>query len=217
MSRKVAAYISSKVDEACSHIINKKNNIKLFNKILKRVWKNNDSRVFFIPKEYSCYSNIKVKFTNNNSSSFDGRVITISISKIINSKSTEELKTAFIIVKSIIYHEVEHFLHSGSRVGPGKDKLASFSKYLSNKGEIRAHARMFSVLYGEIFSGQKFDINKLISIGRDMKIPSILYYFEVFSMNKFIKRYPFVKGVKKKISVLTAQFTKEYENHKGIL
>ena len=58
MSRKVAAYISSKVDEACSHIINKKNNIKLFNKILKRVWKNNDSRVFFIPKEYSCYSNI---------------------------------------------------------------------------------------------------------------------------------------------------------------
>lgn len=213
----MAAYISSKIDEVFDSMTDKKDTGKLFTSVMKKIWTNRDKKYFFIPKEYTCYSDIKIKFTKEDQSSFNGKIVTISVDSLMRARTKEDIRIAVIIIKSIVYHEVEHFLHTGARLGSGKDKLGSFSKYLTNKGEIRAFARMFSVLYCEIFPGCEFDINNLLSIGRDMGISSIIYYFEVFDMKKFIKRYPFVKGVKKTILRLTIEFIKEYRTYRGIL
>jgi len=217
MIRMVAAYISSKIDEVYLKIKDKSNHGKIFGSVMKSTWTHRDKRHFFIPKEYTCFSGIKVKFTTENQSSFNGKIITISINSIVKAKTKEDLKIAFIIVKSIVYHEVEHLIHVGSRVHNGNDKLGSFARYLSNKGEIRAHASMFSVLYCEIFPMYKLDIDKLISIGRDTGVSSIVYYFEVFGISKFIKKYPFVKGIRNDILRLTTEFIKEYQKYKGVL
>jgi hypothetical protein len=62
-------------------------------------------------------------------------------------------------LKAAVHHEAEHIFHPGTSYQPG-----NIIAYMSNQGEIRAHAREMAKIYAQYFPNENFDIKKAQSL-----------------------------------------------------
>jgi hypothetical protein len=95
--------------------------------------------------------------TIHNNGNFEGFIINISPFDV--AKSTEEVDRHLSILKSAMHHEAEHIYNIGTSNNGNNHDVAI--KYMTNPGEIRAHARQMAQQYAKYFPGEPFDLNKV--------------------------------------------------------
>lgn len=96
----------------------------------------------------------------------------IDITGFNNAKNADELDDYVNMIKSVIHHEVEHIYNVGDTYDPedydtDDDRIKGTFRYMSNLGELKAHARQMAYLYAQKFPGQKFDLEKAKTILND--------------------------------------------------
>ena len=104
--------------------------------------------------------------TIHNNGKFEGFVI--NVSPFDSARSAGDIDRHLEILKSAMHHESEHIYNVGagydSNDWHGEDKHRMAMQYMSNPGEIRAHARQMAQTYAKYFPGQPFDLSKAQSI-----------------------------------------------------
>lgn len=104
--------------------------------------------------------------TVHDNGKFEGFVI--NVHPFDYAKSIEDVDRHLSALKSAMHHEAEHIYNIGaaydSNDWAGDDKHRMAMQYMSNPGEIRAHARQMAYLYAKHFPGEPFDLQKAQSI-----------------------------------------------------
>lgn len=115
---------------------------------------------------------VDFKYTTENTRAYcwhvDGKFsgFVINMTPFRKAKSPQELDQAVDALKAALHHECEHIYNPGDDYNPGEDDdaLHKTLEYLSNPGEIRAHAREIAWGYAKNFPGQPFDLQKAQSM-----------------------------------------------------
>lgn len=104
--------------------------------------------------------------TVHNNGKFEGFVI--NMYPFNYAKSIEDVDSHLATLKSAMHHEAEHIYNVGAEYDSndweGDDKHRMAMQYMSNPGEVRAHARQMAYLYAKHFPGEPFDLAKAQSI-----------------------------------------------------
>lgn len=110
----------------------------------------------------------KLKSANNtantihNNGKFEGFII--NIHPFDNANNIEEIDNHLEKLKSAMHHEAEHIYNIGATYDSNNENKQQAMQYMSNPGEIRAHARQMAYLYAKHFPGEPFDLAKSQSI-----------------------------------------------------
>ena len=113
------------------------------------------------PVHFQILQNNKQADTLHSQGKFAG--FEINTAGFDQARTPEEVDTALEALKSVVHHEVEHIYNVGKeyKQGQGQEKAM---QYMSDPGELKAHARQIAHQYAKNFPGQPFDIKKAQSI-----------------------------------------------------
>lgn len=162
-------FVFNKIKEAVN--VANKANIKLLAAI-KQIWtsENNRGIKFILPQDkFPTLSSLRIRFNfvNDESSvtSIGNSVDTLyigatSLQNAITSKDENLLKSSLARISGSLNHEITHLHHKGANDGDGS--IGEIIKYLTNPGEIRAHAKDYSYMWASTFPGKKFDVQEFI-------------------------------------------------------
>lgn len=162
-------FVFNKIKEAVN--VANKANIKLLAAI-KQIWtsENNRGIKFILPQDkFPTLSSLRIRFNfvNDESSvtSIGNSVDTLyigatSLQNAITSKDENLLKSSLARISGSLNHEITHLHHKGANDGDGS--IGEIIKYLTNPGEIRAHAKDYSYMWASTFPGKKFDVKEFI-------------------------------------------------------
>ena len=109
------------------------------------------------PVNFTVMQNSKHADTFHRQGQFVG--FNINIAAFDQAKSDQEIDQALEAVRSTIHHEVEHIYNVGREYKQGQSQAAAV-QYMSNPGELKAHARQIAHQYAKNFPGQPFDVKK---------------------------------------------------------
>jgi enoyl-CoA hydratase/carnithine racemase len=184
--------------------------------LLKEVWPENDGQswqrkpVFSMP---GLSENIRFKFDLSSDYDDANKIMTLDISRLRGARTPVEVDNALDRVIMDAYHEAEHIYNPGSDdAGEGVEETVA---YLSDSGEIEAHARGFMYIYKREFPNQQFDIENAKVLATQLKekgiTPNYYNYLISFSDPEKQEKYkPFgdVKAVNQKfIEVMKKRIT----------
>ena len=162
-------FVFNKIKEAVN--VANKANIKLLDAI-KQIWtsENNKGIKFILPQDkFPTLSSLRIRFNFVNDESsverFGDSVETIyigatSLQNAITSKDENLLKSSLARISGSLNHEMTHLHHKGANEGEGS--IGEIIKYLTNPGEMRAHAKDYSYMWASTFPGKKFDVQEFI-------------------------------------------------------
>ncbi|MEN9604355.1 MAG: hypothetical protein RJB39_40 [Candidatus Parcubacteria bacterium] len=150
---------------------------------LLEVWPENDG-VVWIRKPVFTAEGYGVRFeplsteydSNNNRFSF-------GLEEFRAATEESDIRNALESLIDSVYHEVEHIDNVGSPLQP--ETVAESIEYLSNLGEIQAHARQFASRYMREYPKEEFDLQRMIALIDKMTDPKAknkaLQYFVRFN------------------------------------
>ncbi|MBI4426961.1 MAG: hypothetical protein HY569_00535 [Candidatus Magasanikbacteria bacterium] len=121
----------------------------------------------------------------------------------------DKLRKAMKRVAVDITHEVEHCFYPGKDYTSG-DKI-SLLKYLSNRGEMRAHAKGFARAYVDNFPSEKFDYGKLKALA--LQTPAGQNYFGSFldpKKQQLYREYCDLQSLHDMMVALVRKFTEDF-------
>lgn len=234
----ISFFVKSKIDflkiELCKESADRKSNIdfKSLQEKIKIIWPDFEGQRnkpnFKIPKEMLPIdiSEVVVIFETNSSESgrFKGQIdIRLPLQHLMDAKSEQDIKNACSYILQTLFHEVEHIKFEGADLE--SDDPEDVFAYLSNPGEIRAHAKEYAFLYCSVYPNQEFDIDKMkeiISLSESGKsqtihkdrIPKIRNYLIRFgdgTAEKY-KEFGDVLEVNKQIIDLITKFVSEMKS-----
>lgn len=152
--------------------------------------------------------------TIHNNGNFEGFII--NVYPFDTAKSIDEVDRYLSILKSAMHHEVEHIYNIGTSYNGENHHMAI--QYLTNPGEIRAHARQMAQQYAKHFPGEPFDLNKAQQILNNPEFTTThKNYFNNFAnhdvwqktINKFGQNQ---ENPHDQIMKLVPQFLAQYQN-----
>lgn len=136
-------------------------------------------------------------------------------------KSVEEVDRYLETLKSTMHHEAEHIYNVGAEYDQndyeGDDKHKMAMQYMSNPGELRAHARQMAYLYAKQFPGEPFDLAKAQSVlDKPVFTNTMRNYFSSFAKpevwQKNVNRFGYKHAnPHDQIMALVPQFMSQYQ------
>lgn len=136
-----------------------------------RVWPENErGRNFFLPKaEFPDHSGIRFRVepfaSDSETVKTNGVVNTISIGvkelhESLLKGDADAARQHLNRIAGSLNHEITHLHHKGADEGDGGADDAI--RYLTNPGEMRAHAKDYAYTWSRMFPGQPFDAQKFV-------------------------------------------------------
>ena len=162
-------FVFNKIKEAVN--VANKANIKLLDAI-KQIWtsENNKGIKFILPQDkFPTLSSLRIRFNFVNDESSVERIGdsvetlyigATSLQNAITNKDENLLKSSLARISGSLNHEMTHLHHKGANEGEGS--IGEIIKYLTNPGEMRAHAKDYSYMWASTFPGKKFDVKEFI-------------------------------------------------------
>jgi len=145
--------------------------VRSFAAALKKIWPENDGNPRAPSFELSSVNrelaDIQFVFNPNSdegeTADIGGVVkeVKIGVKNLLTAKTLEQFETALETALIKIHHEIEHIKYPGIDEGEG---IEGTINYLTNPGEIRAHAVQFAFKYQRRFPNEPFTLERVQSI-----------------------------------------------------
>lgn len=145
-----------------------------FREAMMKVWPESEQGrgiKFILPDDrFPSLKDLRVRVNSfqdeSSTDKINGKVDTIyvgtsSLQEAIQKRDQEGVKTHLRRVAGSLNHEMTHLHHHGSNAG--EETPDDFVRYMTNPGELRAHAKDYAYTWAQDFPGVAFDPQKFVS------------------------------------------------------
>jgi hypothetical protein len=146
---------------------------------------------FALPKDrFPSLESLRIRINSQKDESsadrIDGKITTIyvgtaSLQRAIEQGNQEEINKHLRRISGSLNHEMTHLHHSGTDAG--EETAEDAVKYMTNPGEMRAHAKDYAYTWAQDFPGQPFDVQKFVQ----KVIPTMVESKQRKATNYFVK------------------------------
>jgi hypothetical protein len=178
-----------------------------FRDAMMKVWPESEQGrgvKFILPKDkFPSLGSLRIRVNSQKDESsadiIDGKIDTIyvgthSLQGAIEQKNKDEIDRHLRRISGSLNHEMTH-LHHGGNDG-GEETPEDAVRYMTNAGELRAHAKDYAYTWSQDFPGEPFDaqkfVHKVIPTLVDSKKKKAMHYFVSFADSQMQAKYKHV-------------------------
>jgi hypothetical protein len=182
-----------------------------FKDAMMRVWPESDQGrgiKFILPADkFPSLQDLRIRINSfqdeSSADKINGKVDTIyvgtaSLQDAIEKKDQEGIKTHLRRIAGSLNHEMTHLHHHGSNAG--EETPDDFVRYMTNPGELRAHAKDYAYTWAQDFPGVPFDpqrfVNEVIPTLVPTKKQKATNYFVAFADPEKQSKYKHVADIR---------------------
>lgn len=145
-----------------------------FKDAMMKVWPESEQGrgiKFMLPKDrFPTLQDMRIRINSfqdeSSADKINGKVDTIyvgtaSLQDAIEKKDQSGVKTHLRRIAGSLNHEMTHLHHHGSNAG--EETPDDFVRYMTNPGELRAHAKDYAYTWAQDFPGVQFDLRRFVS------------------------------------------------------
>jgi len=217
----VAQYIITQIEAAIKIHQSKGGD---FNNSLDQIWPRKSGRRYLpanFPKDLQA---MEIRFSPTLQDNSNGHLarnpnggglqLSLSYGLIQNAKDQNGLQNALKQLEMTVYHETDHIYNPGSDFNTDATNTAQETiRYLSNPGEMRAHAWQYAVYYAKQLPNQPFNLQKIQQLAQQSQDGKAINYFISFAdpqkQSKY-QQYGNVKNIHDQMVQMTSQFVGQY-------